>query len=162
MLPTTLHNLETIREECKSMVNKRAVVSGAASLVPLPGMDIAADVGMLMELLPAISRRFGLAKEQIDSYDYQMKMLIFNFIRNTGAEFAGRVITKEIIVAVMKRIGLRLSAKQIAKYIPIIGQACAVSVSIAAMKYVGNSHVDDCHAIARQISGTKALTEDWQ
>ncbi|MEZ4527302.1 MAG: hypothetical protein R2941_15395 [Desulfobacterales bacterium] len=162
MVPMTLHNLEAVREECRAMVNKRAIVSGAASLVPVPGMDIAADVGMLMELLPAISRKFGLAKEQIDDYDYQMKMFIFNLIRSAGTEFAGRVITKELIIAAMKRIGLRITAKQIAKYIPIIGQACAVSVSIAAMRYVGNSHVDDCHAIAKQIVGTRALRADWQ
>ena len=41
---------------------KRAVVSGAANLVPITGLDIAADVGLLMQLLPAINNRFGLSR----------------------------------------------------------------------------------------------------
>lgn len=156
MLPTTSQNLEIIKEECRTMVTKRAIVSGAAALVPLPAADIAADIAMLMELLPAISNKFGLTKEQIDEYDYQLKMLIFKLIRRTGAEVVGRVVTKEMIIVIIKRIGMRVSAKQIAKYIPIIGQTCAASISATSMKIVGNSHVEDCYKIAKQVVVAKA------
>ncbi|MEE4354925.1 MAG: hypothetical protein V2I97_00545 [Desulfococcaceae bacterium] len=161
MLPTQFQNLESIREECKAMVTNRAVVSGAAVLIPVPGADIAADVGILMKLLTSVNRKFGLSKEQIDAYDFRIKMLIFSLITKAGSEVIGRAVTKEIILSILKRIGVRVTAKEIAKYIPVIGQFCAVSVSVGAMKYIGNSHVEDCYRIAKQIAGSKELTLNY-
>ena len=65
-IPRKSSELEKIRKDCQWMVSKRALVSGAANLVPVPGADIAVDVGLMMELLPAINRKFGLSPEQID------------------------------------------------------------------------------------------------
>ena len=44
MLPKSKTELDAIRDECKSMVTKRAGLSGAAAVVPVPGADIGADV----------------------------------------------------------------------------------------------------------------------
>ena len=38
MLAKNISELEETRKECKQMVVKRAVVSGAANLVPIPGL----------------------------------------------------------------------------------------------------------------------------
>lgn len=52
----TIAELDLIREECRSMVAKRAAVSGTVSLLPVPGADVLTDVGILMELLPSINK----------------------------------------------------------------------------------------------------------
>lgn len=44
------------------MVNKKATASAAAAAIPLPGLDVGADVAIMLELLPAINRRFGLSR----------------------------------------------------------------------------------------------------
>lgn len=51
---------------------------------------------------------------------------------------------------VLKRVGIRLATKSVAKFIPILGQALAASISFGAMKMVGNSHVDDCYEVAKK------------
>ena len=43
----------------------RSDASALVAVVPIPGPDIAADVSSLMEMVPAINRRFGLAPEQV-------------------------------------------------------------------------------------------------
>ena len=69
MLPKDPKKLEQVRRECRGMVLRRATTSAGASVIPLPGLDIAADIGLLLQLLPAINRKFGLSPEQIEKLD---------------------------------------------------------------------------------------------
>lgn len=149
MLPNSVEELEKIRTSCRTMVKKRAAASGGVALIPVPGADIAADVGMLMELLPAINRKFGLTPEQISELDAKHKALVFAAIKKVGTDLVGKIVTKQLVLAVLKKVGVRMAAKQVLKYVPLAGQAVAAALSFAAMMYVGNSHVDECFEIAK-------------
>lgn len=146
----SLEDLEAIRTSCKTMVKKRALASSSAVLVPVPGVDIAADVAMLLELLPSINRKFGLSPEQIDELDPQLKSLLYGIIKKTGSSLVGQIITKQLILTVLKKVGVRIAAKQVLKYIPFAGQAAAAALSGTAMMYVGNAHVDECYEVAKK------------
>jgi uncharacterized protein (DUF697 family) len=153
MLPKSVEELDKVRASCKKMVRKRAAASGGAVLIPVPGADIAADIGMLLELIPAINRKFGLAPDQLDELDAKHKALIYLMIKKVGADLVGRAITKQLVLAALKKVGIRMSAKQVLKFIPFAGQAAAAALSYAAMMYVGNSHIDECFAIAKGAKG---------
>ena len=131
------------------MVLGRAATSAGASVIPLPGLDIAADVGLLMKLLPAINRKFGLSPEQIEELDPARKALVYSLIKRGGRTLVGRVITKELIVVVLKRVGVQMTARQAAKYVPIAGQVASAFLGFGAMMYIGASHVDECYRIAQ-------------
>lgn len=148
MLPKSIEELEKIRTSCRTMVKKRAAASGGVVLVPVPGADIAADVGILMELLPAINRKFGLTPEQISELDTKHKALVLAAIKKVGTNLVGKIVTKQLVLAVLKKVGVRMAAKQVLKYVPLAGQAAA-ALSFAAMMYVGNSHIDECFEIAK-------------
>ena len=148
MLPESIAELEKIRASCKAMVRRRAATSGGMSLIPIPGVDIAGDVGMLLQLIPAINRKFGLTPEQIEDLDSRHKVAIYAMLKKVGSDLAGRAITKRLVVAALKKVGARMAAKQVLKYVPFAGQAAAVALSVAAMMYLGNSHVDACFEIA--------------
>ena len=150
MLAKNISELEETRKECKQMVVKRAVVSGAANLVPIPGLDVAADVGLLMQLLPAINNKFGLSPEQIEKLDPHTRALVYGLVVNTGTQLAGKLITKQLILTILKRIGIRVGARQVAKFIPIIGQGTALAISVVAMKTIGDMHVDECYNLVQQ------------
>lgn len=150
MLPKSIEELDKIRDECKSMVTKRATASGAAAAVPVLGADVAADLGLLLELIPAINKKFGLTDEQIESLDMNTKAIIYSITKKVGTELVGRAITKKLVAAVLKKIGVRVAAKSVVKYVPIIGQVAAAGISFAAMKMVGNSHVDDCYVVVKK------------
>ncbi len=148
-LPASIEELEKVRASCRKMVRRRAASSGGMSLIPIPGVDIAGDVGMLLQLIPAINRKFGLTPEQIDELDSQHKVAIYAMLKKVGSDLAGRAITQKLVVAALKKVGGRMATRQVLKYIPFAGQAAAVALSVAAMMYLGNSHVDACFEIAR-------------
>jgi hypothetical protein len=157
MLPPTIAELDHIRAECKTMVTKAAALSGGVALVPVVGVDIAADMGLLLELLPRINRRFGLAPEQIAQLDAQTRMLVYNMVIAVGGQLVGKVISRRLVLRVLRKVGVRMTADQVLRYVPIVGQAASAALSFAAMKYVGNAHVNECYAIAKRVIETKLL-----
>jgi uncharacterized protein (DUF697 family) len=150
LLPRTVEELRVRRDECRSMVMKRAGLSAGATVIPIPGADIGADVALLLDLIPAINRRFGLTPEQIDRLDPQIRRITLLAISSVGSELIGKLVTRPLILQVLKRIGIRVTTKSVARFIPFLGQAIAATISFAAMRMVGNAHVDDCYEIARQ------------
>lgn len=153
MLPQSIAELEKIRASCKAMVRRRAATSGGMTLIPIPGVDIAGDVSMLLQLIPAINRKFGLTPEQIDELDTRHQVLIYAMVKKVGSDLVGRAVTKRLVMAALNKVGGRMAAKQVLKYIPFAGQAAALALSVAAMMYLGNSHVDACFEVAREAIG---------
>ncbi|OGP67369.1 MAG: hypothetical protein A2W27_05020 [Deltaproteobacteria bacterium RBG_16_44_11] len=151
MYPKTKKEIQTAKEECEKMLTKRALASAAVSLSPIIGPDIAADMALLLDLLPRINRRFGFAPEQIDSLDEKTIVVVYQLIKATGKAIVGKYVTKELIIILLKRIGIRVTAKQVAKFVPFIGPAISSAISFAGMKYMGKTHIRECVALATEL-----------
>ena len=67
----------------------------------------------------------------------------------TGSAWAGKLITKSLVLAVLKKLSIQMTAAQAAKWVPIAGQVAAAGLSFAALKWIGNQHIQDCARIAR-------------
>ena len=147
----SVEELDRIRDECKKLVTTRSAASAAAAAVPVPGADVAVDIGILMELIPSINRRFGLSHEQVEALDHQLKAKLVVIITSVGNDLIGSVVTKKAVMAILKKVGVRVAAKSVGKYLPIVGTALASSISFGAMKWMGNTHVDDCYEAARRM-----------
>lgn len=144
----SLEELEAIKQSCRSMVTKSSSLSAGTAVIPIPGLDIGSDVAILMRLIPKINEKFGLTPEQINSLDTESKLFVMTVISNTGSKMAGKYITKALIMTLLSRMGVKVASKGVAKFVPFVGSAVAGSISFAAMKYMGNSHVEDCYQIA--------------
>ncbi|MGG4216926.1 hypothetical protein ABEW32_01710 [Paenibacillus jamilae] len=147
----TIEELEQIRKECKSMVTKRAAASGGAVLVPIPGADVLADVGILMQLLPAINEKFGLSEKQLEGLDAETKSMVYGFITSVGSKLIGRLITREAIVNILRKMGIRIATKQVSKFVPLLGQGLAAAIGFTAMRTIGNRHVEECYEVAKRL-----------
>jgi uncharacterized protein (DUF697 family) len=156
MLPKDPKKLEQVRSECRRMVLRRATTSAGASVIPLPGLDIAADVGLLLQLLPAINRKFGLSPEQLERLDPERRAVVYSILKQTGTTLVGKVITKKLVIVVLKRVGIQMTAKQATRYVPIAGQVASAFIGFGAMMYIGTSHVDECYQIAKASMGGPA------
>lgn len=159
VLIRSIEELEAARLHCKNMVKKRALTSSGMVLLPVPGLDIAADVGLLLELLPAINRQFGLTPEQINRLDPQFKSFLYGVIKTTGTRVVGQLVTKQLVLLLLQKVGLRLTAKQALKFIPFAGQAAAAALSGSAMLFIGHAHIDECYAIAKRAFEYQALPQ---
>lgn len=148
---TTMHELNSIREECYALVKQRAKISAGTSAIPALAFDVAADVAILLELVPAVNQRFGLSKEQVAGYDAPLCELI-DSNRNGGSfSMVGTEATKTLILYAMKKIAARAAVKQILKFVPFLGWAANAFIGFRAMKFVGDMHVDDCYAVATKL-----------
>ncbi|MCM3785519.1 hypothetical protein M3231_21335 [Neobacillus mesonae] len=159
MIPATLQELEAIREECLSMVKTRAFASGGTALLPIPGTDVIADVGMLMQLLPAINEKFGLSEQQLSGMDAESKAAVYGLVMSMGSAVIGKLITREVIIKLLQKVGVRMATKQVTRFVPIAGNAISAALSFSAMRYVGNKHVEDCYQVARQLIEQKRPKE---
>lgn len=149
MIPKNQSELDAIRDACYSMVTTRASISAGTSALPTPGVDIAADVALLMELIPAINRKFGISEEDIESYDAITKQMLYQIIKRAGLSLIGTTVTKTLVATALKKIAGRTAVKQVLKFVPFAGWAINAGIGFGAMKYVGNSHVDDCYKVCR-------------
>jgi len=146
-LPRNYGELDEAVRRCKAIVTRRAALASAASLVPLPGLDIAVDIAAVMKLIPAINREFGLTPEQIEKLSPGRQLLVYKSLVAIGSLMIGKLVTKEIAIEVLKTVGVRMSARQVSKYVPVAGQALSVALGFAAMKYVGHQHIKDCRSV---------------
>ncbi|MGV3489507.1 MAG: hypothetical protein ACO1OC_13130 [Tuberibacillus sp.] len=151
MIPSTMEELEKIKKDCLSMVNKRATASAAAAVLPLPGVDVGADVAIMMNLLPKINRKFGLSAEQVEQLNPELRAKILVMATSIGSQLIGKFVKKETVIFLLKKVSGKIATKQVTKYIPFIGQAVSAGISFGAMKYLGVSHVNDCYEICRRI-----------
>jgi len=55
------------------------------------------------------------------------------------------------VIIALKKYVPQITAKTIAKYIPIVGQATAVIASYCLSVYFGNKMIDDCETKAKTI-----------
>ncbi len=147
VLPRSQIELDEAVKRAKSIATRRAALASAASLVPLPGLDIAVDIAAVMRLIPAINREFGLAPDQIELLSPGRQLLVYKSMVAIGGVLIGKLVTKEIAIEVLKTVGVRMTAKQVGKYVPIAGQALSVALGFGAMKYVGHQHIKDCRRV---------------
>ncbi|WP_413739380.1 hypothetical protein ACL2XQ_14955 [Sodalis sp. RH14] len=153
----SLAELEQVRRECKKMVTRRAGLSAGAAVIPIPGLDIGTDVSLLMALLPAINEKFGLSPTQIEQLHPNRKKYTLVAITGIGSRLIGSTVTRELVKMVLKRVGVRVATKSVARYVPIIGQAAAAGLSFSAMKVLGNAHIEDCYEVLKQVLETQPV-----
>ncbi len=138
------------------MVTKRALMSAGVVLVPVPGLDFAADIALLTRLIDEINAEFGLTPDAIDRMAPRRRVLVYRTMVAFGGAMVGKLVTKELVIKSLGVVGVRITTKQAAKYVPIAGQALAAGISFAAMRYVGLQHIRECMTVAREVLQAEA------
>jgi hypothetical protein len=69
-----------------------------------------------------------------------------------GSMVLGRVVTRKLVLALLKAVGVRLTTQQAAKYLPMAGQVVSAALTFSALKYVCEQHIRQCEAVARQLA----------
>ncbi len=136
--------LEQAVQRSRQLLRKRALVAGVAGAVPFPGLDWAVDAALLTQLLPRINSEFGLAPHQIEKLDAREKERVQKAVAIVGSVLVGRVVTKTLVARFARLVGLRLTAAQATKYVPLAGQLISGALGYAALRYLGEQHIRDC------------------
>ncbi len=147
-IPSSPDSIARVAQRCRRLVTRRALFAAGVALVPVPGVDWLTDIGVLMRVLPEINAAFGLSPAQVERLSPQRRMVVYKALSSAGGLVAGRLVTKEVVLHVLKLVGVRLSAQQAAKYLPIAGQAVSAALTFSALKYVCHQHIAQCESVA--------------
>ena len=155
-MPTALQmasddaSLAAAVKRSRKLLNKRAMVAAAASAVPVPGLDWMVDAAMLSRLIPEINKEFGLTPQQLDRLEPRKRDQVQKAVTRVGSVLIGKFISRDLVIKAATKIGVRLTTKQVAKYVPLAGQIVSAAVGYAAIRYFGEEHMKDCIRVARQ------------
>jgi uncharacterized protein (DUF697 family) len=152
LVPDTPEQIEAVARQCRRLVTKRALIGAGVALVPIPGVDWVTDVGILMKLIPDINLAFGLTPEQVERLAPDRRLVVYKAISAGGSMLLGRLITREVVMQMLKLVGVRLTTQQAAKYVPVAGQAVSALLTFSALKYVCEQHIKQCMAVSRQLA----------
>lgn len=150
-VPQTGTAIEATAQRCRRMVGQRALFAAGVAAIPVPGLDWVTDVGVLVELLPRINAAFGLSPEQIERLAPDRRIVVYKAISAGGSMLLGRVITREVVMQLLKLVGVRLTTQQAAKYVPIAGQAVSAALTYTALRFVCEQHIRQCMAVSNQL-----------
>lgn len=133
----------------RGLLKRRAMVAAVASTVPVPGLDWAVDAALLSRLLPQISAEFGLTPAQLDALDPHKREQVQKAVAMVGSVLIGKFITRDLVLKAVRTAGMRMTTRQLSKYIPFAGQAVSAALGYATLRFLGEQHIRDCIAVAQ-------------
>lgn len=151
VLPSTEADIDAVRERCRRLVRRRAAVSAGVAAVPIPGIDVVSDLRLFTQLIDDVNHEFGLSADQIDRMQPKLKLIAYEAVISLGGMLVGKVVTRELVAAVLKRSAGKIAAKQAGKMVPIAGQIASATIGFFAFRQIGYQHVEACAKVARQV-----------
>lgn len=152
LLPTAPADIEQVRARCLALVNKRAAWSAGVGVVPLPGVDMVADLTSFASMVEDINKAFGLTPDQIERLQPRMRIAAYEAVGALGGMLVGRLVTKELVLKVLRKMGARLAAKSAAKVVPLAGQIASAAIGFTLFRKMGSQHVEACVRVAREVA----------
>ena len=151
VVPATTREIDAVVRYCRRLVSQRAFMAAGVAIVPLPGIDWVTDVAVLMKLIPDINHAFGLTPEQIERLAPDRQIVVYKAISAGGGLLIGKLVTRELVMQLLRLVGVRLTTQQAAKFVPIAGQAVSAALTYSALRFVCEQHIQQCVAISRQL-----------
>ena len=155
--PVSGAEIEAVRERCREMVRKRALVSAGVAAVPLPGLDVLSDLSTFTLLVEEVNKEFGLSQKQIERLHPRLRVLAYQAAASVGGMLVGKLVTKRLVLVLFKRAGVKIAAKTVAKVVPVAGQVASAAIGFALFRKMGYQHVDACAKVARELQKLQVI-----
>jgi len=151
LVPDTPQQIDDVARYCRRIVNRRALMAAGVAAVPIPGLDWVTDVGVLLKLIPDINHAFGLTPHPVERWAPDRRVVVYKAISAGGSLLVGKMVTRDLVMRVLRIVGVRLTTQQAAKYVPVAGQAVSAALTFSALKYVCEQHIRQCIDVSRQL-----------
>lgn len=146
----TKEALDNKRRIAEKQVIRYAGLSAANSLNPIPGVNVAVDIGVLVKLFKEIRESYGLSEEKVQSIDNIVTPAVLQTANNIFS-----YATKDGIFVLLKRFAASATVGNVARYVPFVGQAIAATLGYAITRMAGSKYLEDCHEVASAILASK-------
>jgi uncharacterized protein (DUF697 family) len=132
----------------RKILHRRALVAAAAGAVPVPGLDWAVDAALLTRLIPRINAEFGMLPDQLDQLTPHERERVQKAIAMVGSVLIGKLITRDLVLKAAQTVGMRITARQAARFVPVAGQVASAVIGYTVIRYLGEEHMKDCVRVA--------------
>jgi hypothetical protein len=157
LVAATPADIEHVRERCRSMVRRRAAISAGVSAVPIPGVDVMSDLSLFALLVDDVNKAFGLTPQQIDRLQPKFRLIAYQAAVGIGGMMVGKLVTRELVLQLFSRMGMKVLAKSAARVVPIAGQIASAAIGFAVFRRLGYEHVDACAAVAGELLSARTV-----
>ncbi|XP_030220099.1 interferon-inducible GTPase 5-like [Gadus morhua] len=155
---------------CKSTINKKkevfrsqiwhyALLSATVAAVPIPGISIVFDVGILVKVLQDYLFGFGLDKMSLEKCSSATNTPLDELRAMLNCICCGKDVTKELVLLMLKSATVALiglAAEEGSRFIPFIGIPIAAALSFTTIYMFLSSNLNELSVDAENIV-TKAL-----
>jgi len=150
-VPVSGADIEATRTRCLALVKKRAAMSAAVAAVPVPGLDLLADITGFAALVDEVNAEFGLTQKQIERLHPRLRVIAYKAAASVGGMLVGKLVTRGVVARLFRRVAGRMAIKTTAKVIPLAGQIASAAIGYTLFKRMGSQHVEACVKVAREL-----------
>lgn len=150
--------LKKKREVAMGLLPLYAGASAANGFNPIPGLDIAADIAILLKFAQTVSSIFGLNSEQLEYFKRLLGPDKIPALLAKVAQFAAKYLAKEGVIQILKGIATRGVVKSLSKWVPFVGPLISAGIGWQATFMLGEDLVNEAEALAQEI--LHAMVED--
>jgi uncharacterized protein (DUF697 family) len=158
LVVTSAKEVAHVREKCRSLVRRRAAIAAGVGAVPIPGVEVMSDVSLFALMVEDINKSFGLTEAQIGRMQPKFRTMAYSAAASAGGALVGKLITKEVVLALLKRAGMKMAARSASKIVPIAGQIASAAIGFAVFRQMGYQHVEACAKVAQELLNAKNVT----
>jgi hypothetical protein len=141
----------TLAASLKKSMSRKALIGSSVSLIPLPLLDLAVDVVLLSRMLDEVHQAFGLSPAHLQALDSGKRHKTFAAIQWVGNRAIGQFVTAAVVKRLIAGMGLKLTAGQLSKAVPIAGQIASAALNYATLRYIIHRHIDDCVKVLARV-----------
>jgi len=155
LMPASGDEIARVRERCRRLVKKRAALAAGVAAVPLPGVDVLSDLATFALVVEEVNKAFGLTPAQIERLQPRLRIITYEATAAIGGMLVGKLVTRELVLALFKKSGVKLAAKSMAKVVPFAGQVAAAAIGFAVFRQMGYQHVEACVKVVQKVTAAQ-------
>jgi len=158
-VPVSGAAIESTRTRCLALVKKRAAMSAAVAAVPVPGLDLLADITGFAALVDQINAEFGLTQKQIERLHPRLRVIAYKAAASVGGMLVGKLVTRGAVARLFRLVAGRMAVKTTAKMVPLAGQIASAAIGYTLFKRMGAQHVEACVKVVQELERAEAAGE---
>jgi len=158
-VPVSGAEIDATRTRCLALVKKRAAISAAVAAVPVPGLDLLADITGFAALVDQINAEFGLTQKQIERLHPRMRVIAYKAAASVGGMLVGKLVTRGAVARLFRVVAGRMAVKTTAKMVPLAGQIASAAIGYTLFKRMGAQHVEACVKVVQELERAESAGE---
>lgn len=158
LIPGSEQAVSVVRERCRQMVRKRATMAAGFSAVPVPGLDLVSDISLFTKLIDEVNSEFGLTEKQILRLQPKYRLLAYQAAVGVGGMMVGKLVTRDLLLLLFKKVGVRIASKTAAKLVPVAGSVVSAAIGFTVFRKLGYQHVEACARVAEKLNQARTVS----